>query len=190
MFDRVKDYIHVEKGIIPANICAFTIDDVKKREWRPHTWYSPESDDFKSQETMELDVQHATADLKELLIHYVFEAAAAYNKKFAFPCENTDPIFFKCSNIRFNRYLPGQIMRQHHDHIHSLFDGDNKGIPVLSFVGNLNDDYEGADLYFWDDYVVELGAGDIVMFPSLFMYPHGVTEATKGQRFSFVSWAW
>ena len=44
-------------------------------------------------------------------------------------------------------------MRQHHDHIHSLFDGNEKGIPVLSFILNLND-YEGAELFFWDDYVV------------------------------------
>ena len=30
----------------------------------------------------------------------------------------------KFSSIRFNRY--GQIMRQHHDHIHSLFDGNER----------------------------------------------------------------
>jgi predicted 2-oxoglutarate/Fe(II)-dependent dioxygenase YbiX len=81
-------------------------------------------------------------------------------------------------------------MRSHLDHIHSLFDGKEKGIPVFSIVGNLNDDYEGAEFYFWDDYVVPLGAGDILMFPSLFMYPHGVKEARKGNRYSFVSWAW
>ena len=81
-------------------------------------------------------------------------------------------------------------MRLHQDHIHSLFDGKEKGIPVLSLVGNLNDDYDGANLYFWDDNIVPLGAGDIVLFPSLFMYPHGVTEATRGNRYSFVSWTW
>jgi predicted 2-oxoglutarate/Fe(II)-dependent dioxygenase YbiX len=81
-------------------------------------------------------------------------------------------------------------MRQHQDHIHSLFDGTYKGIPVFSMVGNLNDDYEGADLFFWDGYKVPLRAGDICPFPSLFMYPHGVTEATRGLRYSFVCWYW
>ena len=56
-------------------------------------------------------------------------------------------IMNKFSTIRFNRYGKGQIMRQHHDHIHSIFDGKEKGIPVLSFILNLNDDYEGADLF-------------------------------------------
>ena len=73
-------------------------------------------------------------------------------------------------------------MRQHYDHIHSIFDGKLRGIPVLSFILNLNDDYEGADLYFWDEHIVPLGKGDIIMFPSLFLFPHGVTEATKGKK--------
>ena len=60
----------------------------------------------------------------------------------------------------------------------------------LSFSLVLNDDYEGAELFFWDDYVVPLGKGDIIMFPSLFLFPHGVKEATKGKRYSAVSWAW
>ena len=101
-------------------------------------------------------------------------------------------IFVKAgfSTIRFNRYGKGQIMRQHHDHIHSLFDGNEKGIPVLSFILNLNDNYRGADLYFWRDHAVHLGKGDIIMCPSLFLCPHGVTEAREGVRYSAVSWAW
>ena len=30
----------------------------------------------------------------------------------------------------------------HADHIHSMFDGEKKGIPILSVLGVLNDDYE------------------------------------------------
>jgi hypothetical protein len=145
---------------------------------------------FGSEETMELDVQNITDDLQQLLTPFMIRAGSAYNAKYHFECERTMQIMNKFSTIRFNRYSPGQIMRQHHDHIHSLFDGQEKGIPVLSFIGNLNDDYEGADLVFWNDHKVSLGKGDIIMFPSLFLFPHGVTEATKGKRWSFVSWAW
>ena len=116
---------------------------------------------------------------------------AAYNKKYSYKrSDKTQQIMNKFSTIRFNRYGKGQIMRQHMDHIHSLFDGNEKGIPVLSFILNLNDDYEGADLFFWENHVVPLGKGDIIMFPSLFLFPHGVTEAKKGKRYSAVSWAW
>ncbi|MED5270628.1 MAG: 2OG-Fe(II) oxygenase, partial [Pseudomonadota bacterium] len=119
------------------------------------------------------------------------QAGAVYNQKFAWPkSERTQQIMNKFTAVRFNRYQPGQIMRQHIDHIHSIFDGKEKGIPVLSFILNFNDDYEGADLFFWDNTAFKLGKGDIIMWPSNFLYPHGVTEATKGKRYSGVTWAW
>lgn len=190
MFEQVKDYIHVCNGIIPGDLCARVVAEISAREWQPHLWYGYGTDTRTSEKTQELDVQDATPAIRDLLTPYVVQALTAYTARCAFPGERTGQFLNKVSSIRFNRYSPGQIMRRHHDHIHSLFDGTEKGIPVLSLVGNLNDDYEGAQFYFWDDHVVPLGAGDILMFPSLFMYPHGVTEATRGRRYSFVAWAW
>jgi len=187
---QLRDLIHVEKGIIPANLCDYLVEEIEKNEWRPHTWYNNVANTFGSEETMELDVQNITGEHQQLLTPFMIQAGAAYNAIYSFNCERTQQIMNKFSSIRFNRYTPGQIMRQHHDHIHSLFDGNEKGIPVLSFILNLNDDYEGAELFFWDDHVVPLGKGDIIMFPSLFLFPHGVKEATKGKRYSAVSWAW
>jgi len=187
---QLKDLIHVERGIIPANLCEYLVDAIEKNEWRPHTWYNNVQGTFGSEETMELDVQNITGEHQSLLTPFMIQAGAAYNAKYSYPCERTQQIMNKFSAIRFNRYSQGQIMRRHHDHIHSIFSGEEKGIPVLSFILNLNDDYEGADLVFWDDYVVPLGKGDIIMFPSLFLFPHMVTEATKGKRYSAVSWAW
>ena len=188
---QLKELIHVEKGIIPANLCDHIIQDTEKRERKPHTWYNAAANSYGSEETMELDVQGITAELQQLLTPIMIQAGTAYNQKYAYmKCDRTRQIMNKFSTIRFNRYKPGQIMRQHHDHIHSLFDGNQKGIPVLSFILNLNDDYEGADLFFWENHVVPLGKGDIIMFPSLFLFPHGVTEAREGVRYSAVSWAW
>ena len=187
---QLKDLIHVERGIIPQNLCDYLVDEIEKKEWRPHTWYNNVQGTFGSEETMELDVQNIAAEHQQLLTPFMIQAGGAYNAKYHFECERTMQIMNKFSAIRFNRYSPGQIMRRHQDHIHSLWNTQDAGIPVLSFILNLNDDYEGADLYFWDDHIVPLGKGDIIMFPSLFLYPHGVTEATRGRRFSAVSWAW
>ena len=188
---QLKDLIHVEKGIIPANLCDHIISDIETRKWSPHTWYSNTTGSYGSEDTMELDVQNITPELQQLLTPIMIEAGARYNQKYSYKgSERTGQIMTKFSAIRFNRYGKGQIMRQHHDHIDSLFDGNEKGIPVLSFILNLNDNYRGADLYFWEDYAVHLGKGDIIMFPSLFLFPHGVTEAREGVRYSAVSWAW
>jgi predicted 2-oxoglutarate/Fe(II)-dependent dioxygenase YbiX len=81
-------------------------------------------------------------------------------------------------------------MKIHHDHIHTLFDGERKGVPILTILGLLNDDFEGGDFLMFDGKKLNLSAGDIVIFPSNFMYPHAVTTVTKGTRYSFVAWGW
>ena len=45
----------------------------------------------------------------------------------------------------------------------------------------------GKPKFFWKE--IPLKTGDILLFPSTFMYPHEVKEARKGTRYSFVSWA-
>ena len=191
---KLDECIFIAEKIIPTDLCDAIVQDIEKRPWKPHTWYKNSTDTYKSEETMELDIQYATPELQKVIGNYVIESGRQYNQNYAYQhpscVERTGQIMTQFSPIRFNRYKPGQIMRQHHDHIHSIFDGKIKGVPVLSFILNFNDDYEGADLYFWEDTMVKLGKGDIVMFPSNFFFPHGVTEAIKGKRYSGVSWAW
>ena len=183
--------IYVAENIIPSDLCDSIIKDVETREWEPHQWYYNIDDSHHSEETKELDTQDITPQLQKVLSPFVKESGRQYQENYTFHSMSRKLMMMNQFNpIRFNRYAPGQIMRQHHDHIHSIFDGKSKGVPVLSFILNFNDDYEGADLYFWKDIVVKLGKGDIVMFPSSFLFPHGVTEATKGVRYSGAVWAW
>ena len=78
-------------------------------------------------------------------------------------------------------------MRKHYDHIHSVFDGSRKGIPCLSFIGILNNNFTGGDFIIRNK-KIKTKTGDIIIFPSCFLYPHEVTEVKKGVRYSFVSW--
>ena len=207
---KLEDLIHVERGIIPSHLCDSIIEYIETKEWKPHEWYNSSTGKSGSEEEMELDIQPATPEVQKILGKYVVESGLIYTKIYAFPFRNISsskysnasgmeealnskevtPFMNQFCPIRFNRYTIGQIMRPHFDHIHSIFDGENKGVPVLSFIFNFNDDYEGADLYFWEDSVIKLGKGDVVMFPSNFLFPHGVTESTKGKRYSAVCWGW
>ena len=81
-------------------------------------------------------------------------------------------------------------MKEHCDHIHTIFDGKRRGIPVLSIVGALNEDYEGGEFIMWETEKIELPQGSIMIFPSNFMYPHKVMPVTKGTRYSYVSWTY
>ena len=105
-------------------------------------------------------------------------------------CQNPSRFLFTLSEIRFNRYHVYQKMDMHFDHIKSLFDGSNPGIPALSFVGALNDNYEGGELVFWKDYSIKLKKGEVLFFTSNFLYQHRVNPILNGVRDTFVCWAW
>lgn len=65
---------------------------------------------------------------------------------------------------------------------------------TLSMILLLNDDYEGGDLLFRDvaknkEIKIPKKAGNLIVWPSNFMFPHCVTPVTKGVRYSVVSWA-
>ena len=185
---NLDDYIIVKKSAIPADICDDIISNIENDSWSKHSWYNNLEDTTHSEDTQELSVLDITNQMQELLNPLMMQSFKEYVDKVKY--KDWSELAYQFSTIRFNRYEKGQLMREHHDHIYSLFDGDKKGIPILSIIINFNEGYDGADLVFWDDYVLPLGKGDILMFPSLFLYPHKVTEMKSGVRYSGVSWAW
>lgn len=185
---KLDDYIIVKKSAIPADICDDIISNIENDSWSKHSWYNNLEDTTHSEDTQELSVLEITNQMQELLNPFMMQSFKEYVDKVKY--KDWSELVYQFSTIRFNRYEKGQLMREHHDHIYSLFDGDKKGIPILSIIINFNEGYDGADLVFWDNYVLPLGKGDILMFPSLFLYPHKVTEMKSGVRYSGVSWAW
>jgi predicted 2-oxoglutarate/Fe(II)-dependent dioxygenase YbiX len=156
------------------------------QDWKQHGWYDVSTGTAHSEPTKELLVRNL-GDQPEILKQcreWIGDALEKYMADVDMPARVT-----KISNPRLNKYPTGTIMRRHADHIHSLFDGEEKGIPVLSFVGLINEEFLGGR-FIVRDRQIDLKAGDVLVFPSCFLYPHEVTEVTEGERFSFVSWAY
>jgi predicted 2-oxoglutarate/Fe(II)-dependent dioxygenase YbiX len=134
----------------------------------------------------DLDVYYDSIPSKSVLMDYVWSAINAYVSSHATEWFNG---WGGYSNIRFNKYKSGTEMRKHWDAIKEIFDGEVKGIPILSVIGLLNDNFTGGDLLISDN-KVELSTGDVVIFPSSFMYPHEITKIKSNERYSFVSWVY
>ncbi len=181
---QLKNFIHIERGLIPKDTCRFVIDSIKNKSWSSHSWSTDGTDQF-SHPTKELDVLEATPSLEDILNPLISLSVKYYNDFIGSEKVSQVTCF---SPVRFNRYQKGQTMRIHCDHIKNFFEGEVKGIPVLSIIINFNDDYKGGDLIFWDDYKVDLGEGDVVVFPSLFLFPHRIEEVTENIRYSGVAW--
>ena len=62
-------------------------------------------------------------------------------------------------------------------------------LSVTVQLSNPND-YEGGEFVMFDDYEIKFKSGDLIIFPSIFLYPHLVKPVKKGTRYSFVSWVW
>jgi predicted 2-oxoglutarate/Fe(II)-dependent dioxygenase YbiX len=187
--NNVDDFIFTSH-VIPNELCKSLIKECEEAAWTKHKWstYGQKESEY-SAEQKELDTVYSTTKQFHTLGPLIMKTVMAYQEKVSWPEDHCRPSWIqRLTQVRFNRYKKGTQMRTHYDHIQSMFDGKLKGIPILSIVGLLNDNYEGGE-FMMRGKEVKLVRGDILIFPSNFMYPHKVKDITEGVRHSFVSWA-
>lgn len=83
--------------------------------------------------------------------------------------------------INYVRYKEGQHFQVHSDHGFSYN-------CTLSSVMYLNDEYEGGELWFpYLDITLKPSYGDIVLFPSTFIYAHASKKVISGTKYAAVT---
>jgi len=83
--------------------------------------------------------------------------------------------------VNFVRYGQDQHFAVHSDHGFSY-------VCTVSSVMYLNDNYEGGGLYFpYLDYTYQPEEGDIVLFPSNFLYSHAALPVVSGTKYAAVT---
>jgi len=185
----LRDYVKIYDDVIDKTMCKQLIESIESQSWHTHGFYNSSTGEIIHHQD-ELSVCHASGKIKDELqskLWFVIERYILKDHAFM------DQWFSGWSGytaIRFNKYSENTQMHLHCDHIQSMFDGQRKGIPTLSIVGLLNDDYEGGEFVMWDDVEMPLKQGSIMIFPSNFLYPHRVKPVFKGTRYSYVSWVW
>ena len=191
MNKNIEHYVFHGKNFLDEKYCENIINVLNEADWKKHSWHDPIIDSYESKDNdpakitatkFTLDVQK----INDFIIQEIQLIIPAYVN--SLKCDWFEVL--SGSPMKFIRYSPGQSMKNHCDHIHDLFDGDRKGIPVLSIIGILNDDYEGGELFMFEDKKIDIKKGDLLIFPSNFLYPHEITPVTKGVRYSYVSWLW
>lgn len=175
---------------------TFTLDECKKivgelnqHNWEKHKFYNAQDGSTVTRET-DLEMSHDAYSQHEDLMQSLWNTIFKYITDLNYPWYNQWNSF---TPPRFNRYVLGTEMAKHCDHIHSVFNNKfpnvSGGIPVLSIVCLLNEEFSGGE-FILNDTEINLTAGDVLVFPSNFMYPHEVRKITAGERYSFVSWVW
>jgi len=185
------DYYVFKKKILSDEFCDETVKELNKNKtWKKHTFYYNTTGEIKKpsgNQELEVSFEDSISNKKEIMdsIWYAIEEYVSSHLKFKW--FNS---WVGYSNIRFNKYSKNTKMAEHCDHIHDLFEGPIKGVPILSIVGLLNDNYTGGDFIMFKNKKIKLSKGEILIFPSNFLYPHRVDLVKKGTRHSYVSWVW
>ena len=183
----VKAFAKLYKSVVPNDLCDKTVSEMNTLDFKEHTFYNANTNEYKPRSgSQELSMSWGNVSTKNDLNKIVDDTAFRYVKELKMPWFDK---YQGYSHVRFNKYAENKKMALHADHIHSMFDGERKGIPILSVLGVLNDDYEGGEFVLIDE-KIDLSKGDMIVFPSNFMYPHKVEPVTKGIRYSYISWIW
>lgn len=183
----MQQYAKLYKGAVSESLCEHTVHAMGTINFQKHNFYNATTGETKPRdEDKELSMSWDNVPTKNQLNKIVDDTASQYVKDLNMPWFSE---YQGYSHVRFNKYEKSKEMALHCDHIHSMFDGERKGVPILSVLGLLNDDFEGGE-FFMIDKQREFSKGDILIFPSNFIYPHVVKPVTKGIRYSFISWIW
>ena len=181
MSESLLDYIKIYKGCLSSKDCAELINFIDDDEWQN----SLTSDDFKKRDSysdrrlskfvsISDNLKYNEIDQKiYFTITHLVQKYINDNAKFL----NVN----KDEGYTLLRYDEGDKFEIHVD------EGCNTPKRSLSLIILLNDNFKGGELRF-ENFTPDLGVGDVIIFPSNFMYPHSVERVTSGSRYSIVSW--
>jgi predicted 2-oxoglutarate/Fe(II)-dependent dioxygenase YbiX len=182
---NLKDYCKVYKNFFNKELCTSIVSSLSTADWKLHQYYTTSGEYVSSDK--ELSFSYEDISQNDQLHAATWVITKEYVESLNFNWFNS---WHGMTQIRFNKYDQHTAMMPHCDHIHSMFDGTRKGVPTLSIVGLLNNEFEGGEFLMWDKEKIELEAGSVMIFPSNFLYPHEVSPVLNGTRFSFVQWVW
>lgn len=188
---NIKDYVKIYHNVFSKEFCEKTIESLKLVQWDTHQFYNAK-DEYIYRGN---DFLHTSANIveQEIILKRLWDVINQYiTVEFSHFYEQFQWFgsWRGYTNIKFHKYDINTDMKLHCDHIHDMFDGERKGVPILTIIGLLNSDFEGGDFLLWEKEKIDLKQGSVLIFPSNFMYPHQVTSIQQGSRYSFVSWVW
>lgn len=187
MKDKLEDYVLTVPNVLTAKLCRKIIKELKSSNWETHKFYfNREKVSRPVSEGKDLDNTFDVIPSYQSIKDGVWKAIHKYIvEDFNFPWFEGWEGF---TPLKFNRYHKNKLMKEHCDHIRSMFEGKIRGIPILSVIGALNNDYEGGEFIMFQDKEYKIKTGDILIFPSIFLYPHKVMPVTKGTRYTYITW--
>ena len=186
---NLSDHIVYLKSFIDRDICLSvmnSLDNLEKDKSAPYTdgLLNDDADTY-----FDPDIKY----IDEVRNRIFVDGLEEYAKKIrAFNWSYYDTKSFHCSEMIIRRYNEGSEFKYHHDDIigeifpHWFLRRQN--ILTCNFYFSDANDYDGGDLVFTCGEKFHPTMGDIIIFPSNWMFYHEVQKITKGKRYSGTVW--
>jgi len=188
--NSVDEYVILIKNMIPVELCDAILEEYKNTE----EWEVAGTATGKGFEEFKIDDKVRNCDTIEIsqplvinnkpnrleidnrLFECVTKCLDEYNKKFNHINVQED------TGYELLRYEVGGFYSEHTDSF-------LKAPRLVSCSLALNDNYKGGEIAFFNkERKYKLNKGDVLMFPSTFMYPHEILPVTEGVRYSIITW--
>jgi len=188
--NNMSDHILYLPSFIDKHICKSIMDSLDNLERDDSTPYTDGLLNDDADTYFDPDIKYIDKVRDRIFIDGLKEYASKI-RSFNWSYYNTKS--FHCSEMIIRRYNQGSEFKYHHDDIigemfqHWFIRRQN--ILTCNFYFSDAKDYEGGDLVFTcSDKKYHTSIGDIIIFPSNWMFYHEVQKITKGKRYSGTVW--
>jgi len=183
----MEDYVKVYKKLLKPNFCESLVNEIKKYP-SVLNFDGPLSDLLRKGSFLNtfLSNNEFTKTIEGIIESTIDVIVKQYTK-------DVRPLYyaygdeFKHYTYHILKYSPEDYFKIHHDHYAETLNYSR----LLSVVIYLNEDYEGGELEFPSvgiDKEYTFKTGDAIVFPSHWMFYHGVKPITSGERYAIVIW--
>ena len=184
---HLDDYIIVVKNAVPEELCDRIVNQYKNsKEWNIGAIGQKYDENLRNCSVIRISAPsiieinpEARKSIDDDIFNFLSKTIVKYSEVFP------NCIFSQDSGYDLLKYEEGQYIKEHID----TGTGEGTTPRLISCSIALNDDYEGGEFAFFKERVIHrLGKGDVIMFPSNFMYPHEILPVTEGTRYSIITW--
>jgi Rps23 Pro-64 3,4-dihydroxylase Tpa1-like proline 4-hydroxylase len=184
---KMEDYVRVYKNFLNKNVCSDLVKDIKEYP-KIMEFFGPLSDLLRKGTFVNtyLDDNDFTKKIEKV----IEDSIKTIGKKYT---DDVRPLYYAYGD-EFNhytyhilKYTSDDYFKIHHDHYAETLNYSR----LLTVCVYLNEDYEGGELEVPSagiDKEYTFKTGDAIVFPSNWMFYHGVKPILSGERYAIVIW--
>lgn len=183
---NINDYIHVFENSLSNELCDEIINEYEDDDWKKGTLGDYNIDlNIRTCDSIYIskpDIIEKNKKSRREIDNLIFQSVSKNLFEYINIYSEGKTNIQSDSGYSLLRYREGEYIGEH-------IDSSSRSPRELSCSITLNDNYTGGEFsFFKGELKYKLNKGDMLMFPSNFMYPHEVLPILSGTRYSIITW--